>query len=361
VSHDGEIAEARLTLGRRLAALRKASGLGQREFADKVAYSRSTVANVEVGRQHVGRDFWARSDDVLSAGGALVSGHDAVEKAAKKRDLASAHAAEAARRAEVTRWQAEHRAPTAGMSALASVRIDDLKHMVTALDNARRHPDEGVSFERFRNQIAECASDDGSYGPKGALPAVLGIIGAIQDTARREASLARELLAIGAQGAEFAGWLYRDAGVPEMASYWRDRAMEWAQVAGDGPMQGYVLLKKSQAAWDERDALRMLTLARAAQEGPWHLPPKVRAEAIQQDARGHAMLSGKMDLAERKLDEAQELLAGGNDESARMRLGSHYNTSLLATTATSGRSWGRLSRRPANPMRQPGPASRRWP
>jgi len=96
-----------MALGRRLAALRKASGLGQREFADKIAYSRSTVANVEVGRQHVGRDFWARSDDVLSAGGALASGHDAIERAANERELASAHAAEAARRAEATRWHAD--------------------------------------------------------------------------------------------------------------------------------------------------------------------------------------------------------------------------------------------------------------
>ena len=39
--------------------------------------------------------------------------------------------------------------------------------------------------------------------------------------------------------------------MPESAEYWRDRAMEWAQAAGDGPMQGYVLLKKSQAAWDD--------------------------------------------------------------------------------------------------------------
>ncbi len=45
------------------------------------------------------------------------------------------------------------------------------------------------------------------------------------------------------------------------AGCWRDRAMEWAQATGDFPMQGYVLPRKSQAAWDERDALRMLTLA----------------------------------------------------------------------------------------------------
>jgi hypothetical protein len=73
-------------------------------------------------------------------------------------------------------------------------------------------------------------------------------------------------------------------------------------------MQGYVLLKKSQAAWDERDGLRMLTLAGVVQDGPWQLPPRVRAEAEQQQARGHAMLSGNLALVKSKLSEARNLL-----------------------------------------------------
>lgn len=79
----------------------------------------------------------------------------------------------------------------------------------------------------------------------------------------------RDLLAVGARGVEFAGWLYRDARRADLTIHWCDPAVEWAQEASDWPMQGYVLLKKSQAAWDERDGLRMLTLAQAAQTGPW--------------------------------------------------------------------------------------------
>jgi hypothetical protein len=85
------------------------------------------------------------------------------------------------------------------------------------------------------------------------------------------------------------GWLYRDAYQPRLAAHWRDRAVEWAQEAGDWPMQGYILLKKSQAAWDERDGVRMLNLAQAAHDGPWQLPPLVQAEVAQQEARGLAM------------------------------------------------------------------------
>jgi DNA-binding XRE family transcriptional regulator len=45
------IVEARRALGRQLAALRKAAGYSQHEFAPLTHYARSTSANVEVGRQ----------------------------------------------------------------------------------------------------------------------------------------------------------------------------------------------------------------------------------------------------------------------------------------------------------------------
>ncbi len=99
---------------------------------------------------------------------------------------------------------------------------------------------------------------------------MLGIIAALDRSIPQvKPSLRRELLILGAQGAEFVGWLYRDLGVPELTRHWHDQAMEWAQAADDRELQGYVLLRKSQAAWDERDVVRMLTLAQAAQEGPW--------------------------------------------------------------------------------------------
>jgi hypothetical protein len=63
-------------------------------------------------------------------------------------------------------------------------------------------------------------------------------------------------------------WLYRDMHDPLRGGFWYDRATEWAQEAGDMPMQGYVLLKKAQMAYDERDGVRVLTLAQAAQMDP---------------------------------------------------------------------------------------------
>ena len=69
-------------------------------------------------------------------------------------------------------------------------------------------------------------------------------------------------------------------------------------------------------AYDARDALRVLTLAQAALEGPWHLPRRIRAEVTLQVALGMAMCGEPLPAVERTLDDARELLAGatGDDE-----------------------------------------------
>jgi transcriptional regulator with XRE-family HTH domain len=49
----GEITAARQALGRLLARYRKAAGFNQHELAPRTHYGRSTIANVETGRQNV--------------------------------------------------------------------------------------------------------------------------------------------------------------------------------------------------------------------------------------------------------------------------------------------------------------------
>lgn len=218
-----------------------------------------------------------------------------------------------------------------GTMALPALNLDELKHIAAALEDARRYLD-GSVVDYFRRRLTACATDDGDHGPRRTLPVVLGLLAAIEHSARQvRPAVRRELLGVGAESAEFAGWLYRDIGAPDLAAYWRDRASEWAQEAGHFTLQGYVLLRKSQAAWDERDGLRMLTLAQAAQEGPWELPTKVRAEAAQQEARGHAMLGDEPKLMARKLDEARELVtSSAQPDYPDAQLSAHYDLPLLA-------------------------------
>src|ERR1035438_715760 len=89
------IANARCVLGTQLAACRRAAGLSQVKLAKKTGFSRSTIANVETGRQNVPRKFWESADTAVSAGGTLVSAHDQVEAAARRARAGAPKMAEA--------------------------------------------------------------------------------------------------------------------------------------------------------------------------------------------------------------------------------------------------------------------------
>jgi len=214
--------------------------------------------------------------------------------------------------------------------ALPTLDLDEMQHVAAALTDARRYFD-GPVIEYFRRQLDGCKAEDGTRGPHKTLPMVLGVLAAIEEHGREvRPDIRRDLLSVGASGAEFAGWLYRDLQQPAAATYWHDRATEWAQEAGNLPMQGYVLLKKSQMAYDKRDAMRVLTLAQAAQYGPWQLPPKVRAEVTQQEARGLAMVGEPIDLIERRIDEARTLLdQADTGHDAPDEIGAYYDEHVL--------------------------------
>jgi hypothetical protein len=210
------------------------------------------------------------------------------------------------------------------------LKADEQLHLAAALADAHHYLDVSV-VGYFQRQLELCMADDGTHGPARTLPVVLGIVEVVQQHARHaKPAVRRHLLQVGARSAEFAGWLYRDVSLPERSLYWRDRAAEWALESGDWPMLGYILLKKSQSAWDERDGPRMLTLAQAAQEGPWTLPALVHAEAAQQEARGLAMTAERRGVVERKLDAARALFAAaGSEARAEGVLGRTYSEHLL--------------------------------
>jgi len=207
--------------------------------------------------------------------------------------------------------------------------IEEMQHLAAAMQDAGRYLDETV-VGFFGQQFTRCKANDGQMGPLRALPLVLGVLDAIQSRARDvRPQVRRALLSVGADGAEFAGWLYRDLHDATSAAYWYDRAMEWAQEAGDLPMQGYILLRKSQAAYEDRDAARVLTLAQAARYGPWQLPPRVQAEATQQEARGLAMVGDSFTVVEERLDEAHALLGAADDDPDCLGAGYDEGTWLL--------------------------------
>ena len=70
---------AKRALGRQLAIFRVAVGFSQQALAARVNYGRSTVANVEVGRQNAPREFWEQCDAALLANGVLLAGADQLQ------------------------------------------------------------------------------------------------------------------------------------------------------------------------------------------------------------------------------------------------------------------------------------------
>jgi transcriptional regulator with XRE-family HTH domain len=137
-------------------------------------------------------------------------------------------------------------------AALSKLGLDDVWHVAAALDDAHRYLD-GSVVDYFRRRLEACKADDGNLGPRKALPVVLGILGAIEQHGREvKPDVRRQLLSLGAEGAEFAGWLCRDIRDPAAAGYWHDRATEWAQEAGDTGMQGYCTSCSRSPRWPAR-------------------------------------------------------------------------------------------------------------
>lgn len=108
-----EIAAARLALGRQLAALRQAAGYTQAGLAAEAGWSRSTLGNVETGRQSAPRLFWKRCADILAA-------PELVLACGQIGEMISAERTAAARRAEADREaRVRKRRDTAGPVALS--------------------------------------------------------------------------------------------------------------------------------------------------------------------------------------------------------------------------------------------------
>jgi hypothetical protein len=211
--------------------------------------------------------------------------------------------------------------------AAPALTLDDLDRIDAVARDARRYLDQTL-LGYLNDELARCAVDDGLHGPRYALPGALGILAIVQRNAQSvKWTVRRPLLHLGARAAEFTGWLYRDAGHPAAADYWRDRASEWAMEATDFAMPGYILIKKSQSAWDVRDATRMLGLAEAVQSGPWQLPARVLAEAVQQQARGLAMLQSSRTHVDDTLKRARDLLEQGPTD--KTPLAAHYDAVLF--------------------------------
>jgi len=187
-----EITAARRALGRLLAKQRKAAGLNQHQLAPRTHYGRSTVANVETGRQNVPRDFWERADQALAAGGRLLAAADQLEA------LVQRQREETAQLAAVERQREQRPALRYAAELASSAQVGDL-------------------LAHLRDQWHLLVKTDNLLGPRHAVRGVLDQIAVIEELLRvtRDAGR-REIAQLAAQYAESAAWLTRHRQLPSV-------------------------------------------------------------------------------------------------------------------------------------------------
>jgi transcriptional regulator with XRE-family HTH domain len=271
-----QMAEMVRSFGEEVRRLMAARGVGLRELARRVNYDPGYLSKVVNGRKAVSGDLARRVDAALDAGGVLA-------------------------------------AFVAVPGLNGSFTSDDEERLILAARHPRRI-DRGVVASLAGVLAAQRRLEDqvGSASMLKAVTAQLAVVGNLAGEAR--APLRGDVLGVAGQYAQFAGWLNANTRRLADAGGWYDRALEWAAESGDVNMTATALNMKGYLAWLDGKVGPMIGLSQAAQRGQG-ISAGVRALAVQQEARGHA-LAGDGDDADRKLDEAASLVesAAGHAE-----------------------------------------------
>ena len=298
--------------------------MNQERLAALADYSRSTIANVETGRQHIGYEFWARCDEVLLTGDALRRGHAEV-MAAERADRAQA-VAQARYDSLAVAFNGRDEAAEPGMAARPELPAGPVCDPLVVAQLADALPG-----------YARAAA---LFGGGDVLPLILRhvrLLHAGLDSVRGQQR--ERLVEACARYGEFAGWLCQDLGRSGDAMFWSDRALEWARESGDGGFVSYVLMRHSDIAEGRGLARQVLDLADAAGRLA-ALGPRARALVVQQAATGHA-LDGDAARFERTIEEARDRveIAAGSDDAP---WGMYCTPTYIAMQEASG--WRRLGR-----------------
>jgi DNA-binding XRE family transcriptional regulator len=307
VSEPGRTPAAWQALGRQLAACRKAAGLSQERLAVQASYSRSSIANVETGRQRVGPEFWVRCDEILRAGGVLCQAFAEAEAVARS-DREQAVAAARYESLSVALDECGRTGDATGVLPPAGACP-----VLVALEAGTARDPQVVAD--LAGALAGQAQLAAMFGGADLLPMVVRQVRYLHggfDSTRGPGRV--RLVGVAARFAEFAGWLCQDLDRRGDALFWSDRALQWAREADDIEFVSYVLMRHSDLAEGHEPARRVLDLATAAERAA-SLGPRAQALAFQQQAVGLA-LGGDVAGFERAVERAADRLdaAAGSDD-----------------------------------------------
>lgn len=315
--------EARRALGAELAGYRSAAGYSQARLAQLTEYSRSTIANVETGRQRVPRTFWERADTALRTGGILAGAHDQLEATIRRELQAAARGVSMARQART--WQphpdtppsmpaGEQPASTTAQSPSASVSFWPAELQQLTSPDAEAAPQSTTTpvrlplsaqhtpggsrlvspgdLARLRSMRQHLKAIDNAHGGGAALPMAAWYL-------RQEippllnghpgAGARRSLIEVVAQFQHDAGWMAYDAGQQALATDYFTRALRLAHTAGNRLLGGRVLAAMSHQAIYLGHLRQAIDFARAARAATRQVAtPRTVAMLAAMEACAHA-------------------------------------------------------------------------
>lgn len=252
-----------------LREIREQRGISLRKLEKPTLLSKTVLGDIQTGKRLPSADEAQRLDDALDAGGRLTRLVAAVDVELDEDRLA--YAARHPRRTDQT-------------------AVADLAMLLGA---QRRLEDTIGSGAVLRPAVAQ-------------LDTMTELVGEAHDGMRPR------LLDLGAQWAQFTGWLHAATGDPARANEAFSKALEWATEAEDRDMIATALGFKGYLAEGAGHIGSMIGLSQAAQRDPQVFAAQ-RAYSAGQEARGRAM-TGDEQAAITKISQAVEVSAEQDPE-----------------------------------------------
>jgi transcriptional regulator with XRE-family HTH domain len=326
---------ARVSLGAELAAYRRAAGYTQARLAQVTGYSRSTVANVETGRQHVPRRFFECADAALRTGGILATGHDDLEAATRSNLHAAARQASTARQADS--WQrganfsttipddgreddsaAQARCaqkpwwPGAQILSVADVAPALADGNGAAMREAGQRRVTPGDVIRLRGMRTRLKAIDNAHGGGAALPMATWYV---QHEVRpllyanADDHTTRALIGVVAELQQDVAWMAYDAGKQDLATGYFTSALRLARQAGNRLLGGRILAAMSHQAIYLGNKRQAIDFAQAARNLTRQVAtPRVIAMEATMEACAHAA-AGEAEQCHRALGDAADSVA----------------------------------------------------
>ncbi|WP_431906144.1 helix-turn-helix domain-containing protein [Micromonospora carbonacea] len=305
------LSDVKRALGRRLGAWRRKRGLTQDDVARLVHSTRSTVANVESGRQVVDRVFWAQCESLLRAGGELLTGYD------EYRSLDARHQEEKAEAARHARWGALASLDPAAVPGVAGHR-DEVVEPVAEVQARVRDQHAYVLDESFLDAmeafVTEVVDSYELRGPRVLAPLLVRERRRVQPMlmGRARPRQQQRLLAVAGRLSGLLSYMSVNLGRFDSARAYALECFQLAEQADDPDLQAWVRGTQSLAefyAGNYRDALAF------AQDGRRFAGTGRQAVrlAVNGEARAHGRL-GDRRAVEKTVGDAYDLLAGFSTE-----------------------------------------------